>query len=250
MTVNRREMVKMTSTLFLATKLVNRDLVDTRKSNSHNSELCGTCKQNGKYSSNYGGLVPDDEETVSEFTVESTNNSRSDDVNVYWVTEEAMHSKGYPFAYGVASVGGNTIILADEKKEFIGHGVLHHELAHCLGYRHSDDGIMNYRRAERNDHKPSVKIAESTRETAKVFEGMEYLDWDIQDLGYMGIKFARGDINISRLGYGGQRFASVNVDDVFYTSDYDMFGNHKDDVRGFPDDEMLIKTNMYYGTPV
>jgi hypothetical protein len=128
-----------------------------------------------------------------------------------------------------------------------------HELAHSLGYRHGDGGVVDpdvALFADTGDRSPGGGLAASTRDVAQTFTGLRHIDsgeWGISTLGDLGSDFAAGGTGISQLGLAGSEFAVSETqqrEEVYFDSDYDGFGGRFE--TGYRDDAANILTGRYY----
>jgi len=160
------------------------------------------------------------------FTVTGTKS-----VDVYWRGQGFFDERGHFFAFALGSVGGDTVVLnSDERAEIDDYSLLH-ELAHTLGYRHGDGGIVDsdvalFSSGDRN----GSGLAEPTRAVADSFDAYElYEEWDVGTLGELGGAFAGDELLITELGTAGQRFASDSeVEDVHIEHSHNGFGGEFD----------------------
>jgi hypothetical protein len=154
--------------------------------------------------------------------------SGSKDVNVYWVSQDFFDDRGYFFAYALAGINGNIIALNKAKKKDIDDYALLHELAHSLGYRHGDGGIVNTNVALFNNtgDRTGKSLEQSTKEVGNSFNSYTiYTEWDINSLGNLGSEFAADDLILSELGEAGKRFASTSsIEDLHIDNSHNGMG--------------------------
>jgi len=157
------------------------------------------------------------------FTVSGTNA-----VDVFWRGQEFFDKRGYFFARALGSVGGDAVVLNRDERTEIDDYALLHELAHTLGYRHGDGGIVNSDVALFSDKgdRDGAELAEPTRDVADSFDGYGiYEEWGIETLGELGVAFAGDDLLVTELGTAGQRFAAnSDVEDVHIRHSHGGFG--------------------------
>jgi len=149
-------------------------------------------------------------------------------VDVFWRGQEFFDERGYFFARALGSVGGNTIVLNRDERTEIDDYALLHELAHTLGYRHGDGGIVSSDVAlfsGRGD-RDGTKLADPTRDVADSFDAYGiYEEWDVEALGELGVAFAGDDLLMTELGTAGERFAAnSDVEDIHIKHSHDGFG--------------------------
>jgi len=153
-------------------------------------------------------------------------------VDVFWRDQEFFDKRGYFFARALGSVGGNTIVLNRDERTDVDDYSLLHELAHTLGYRHGDGGIVNSDVAlfaGRGD-RDGTKLADPTRDVADSFDAYDiYESWDIETLGKLGVAFAGDDLLVTELGTAGERFAAnSDVEDIHIRHSHAGFGGEFD----------------------
>jgi hypothetical protein len=153
-------------------------------------------------------------------------------VDVFWRGQEFFDKRGHFFARALGSVGGDTIVLnSDERAEIDDYSLLH-ELAHTLGYRHGDGGIVDSDVALFSDNgdRDGTELAEPTRDVADSFDGYGiYEEWGIETLGELGVAFAGDDLLVTELGTAGERFAAnSDVEDIHIEHSHDGFGGEFD----------------------
>jgi hypothetical protein len=192
-------------------------------------------------------LTPTDD---PDFVVDG---SAAKSINVHWRPESVFADLGFPFAHAYAIIGGEIIYLNSGAHSEINHYTLLHELAHSLGYRHGDGGIVNTDVAlfaDTGDRSPDGELAASTRDVAQTFAGLRHIDsgeWDVETLGDLGSDFAAGGTGISQLGIAGSEFAMADGqqrEEVYFESDYDGFGGRFE--TGYRDDAANVLTGRYY----
>jgi hypothetical protein len=161
------------------------------------------------------------------FTVTGTKS-----VDVYWRGQGFFDERGHFFARALGSVGGDTIVLNSDEQGEIDDYALLHELAHTLGYRHGDGGIVNSDVALFSDNgdRDGTELAEPTRDVADSFDGYGiYEEWGIETLGELGVAFAGDDLLVTELGTAGERFAAnSDVEDIHIEHSHDGFGGEFD----------------------
>jgi len=157
------------------------------------------------------------------FTVSGTN-----PVDVFWRGQEFFDKRGYFFARALGSVGGDAVVLNRDERTEIDDYALLHELAHTLGYRHGDGGIVNSDVAVFSDtgDRDGTELADPTRDVADSFDAYDiYEEWDVETLGDLGVAFAGDDLLMTELGTAGERFAAnSDVEDIHIKHSYDGFG--------------------------
>jgi hypothetical protein len=192
-------------------------------------------------------LTPTDD---PDFVVDD---SAAKSVNVYWRPGSVFADLGFPFARGYATIGGETIYLNSGAQSEINHYTVLHELAHSLGYRHGDGGVVDpdvALFADTGDRSPGGGLAASTRDVAQTFTGLRHIDsseWDVETLGDLGSDFAAGGTGISQLGIAGQAFAMADGqqrEEVYFTDSYGGFGGRFE--TGYRDDAANVLTGRYY----
>jgi hypothetical protein len=192
-------------------------------------------------------LTPTDD---PDFVVDG---SAAKSINVHWRPEATFADLGFPFAHGYATIGGETIYLNSGAQSEINHYTLLHELAHNLGYRHGDGGVVDpdvALFANTGDRSPGGELAASTRDVAQTFAGLRHIDsgdWGIGMLGDLGSDFAAGGTGISQLGLAGSEFASPDGqqrEEVYFTDSYDGFGGRFK--TGYRDGAANVLTGRYY----
>jgi hypothetical protein len=188
--------------------------------------------------------------TDPDFVVDG---SAAKSINVHWQPEAIFADLGVPFAYAYAAIGGETIYLNSGAQSRVDHYTLLHELAHSLGYRHGDGGVVNSDVAlfaNTGDRSPGEGLAASTRDVAQTFAGLRHIDsggWDVEILGDLGSDFAAGGTGISQLGIAGSEFAMADGqqrEEIYVTDSYDGFGGRFE--TGYRDDAANILTGRYY----
>lgn len=154
--------------------------------------------------------------------------SGSKDVNVYWVSQDFFDDRGYFFAHALANINGNTIALNKGNKKYIDDYTLLHELAHSLGYRHGEGGIVNTNVALFNNtgDRTGKLLKESTKDVGNSFDSYTiYNEWNINSLGSLGSEFAQNDLVLSELGESGKRFASTSsIEDLHIDNSHNGMG--------------------------
>jgi len=161
------------------------------------------------------------------FTVSGTN-----PVDVFWRGQEFFDKRGYFFARALGSVGGDAVVLNRDERTEIDDYALLHELAHTLGYRHGDGGIVNSDVAlfSGNGDRDGTELADPTRDVADSFDGYDiYEEWGIETLGELGGAFAGDELLMTELGTAGQRFAAnSDVEDIHIEHSHEGFGGEFD----------------------
>jgi hypothetical protein len=197
--------------------------------------------------------APLDPPNKPDFTVSATADNSVPPVEVHWREKSVFADLGHPFAYGYAEIGGETIYLNSGEQSEIDHYVLLHEIAHALGYRHGDGGVVDTDVAlfpNTGDRSPDGGLAEPTRDVAQTFTGLQHIDsgeWDVSILGDLGTDFASEETGISQLGIGGEEFATVETgqrEDLYFEDDYDGFGGRF--TPGYQSDATNILTGRFY----
>jgi hypothetical protein len=198
-------------------------------------------------------LTPTDD---PDFVVESADSgagSATTPVEVHWRPESEFADLGFPFAYAFATVGGETVYLNSGAESEIDHYTLLHELAHSLGYRHGDGGVVNTDVAlfpSTGDRSPGGELAASTRDVAQTFARLRHIDsgeWGVETLADLGADFAAGGTGISQLGIAGGEFAMADGqqrEEVYFESDYDGFGGRFE--SGYRENQETVLTGRYY----
>lgn len=157
------------------------------------------------------------------FTVSGTKS-----VDVFWRGQEFFDKRGYFFARALGSVDGDTIVLNRDEQGEIDDYALLHELAHTLGYRHGDGGIVNSDVALSPDtgDRDGTELAGPTRDVADSFEAYDiYEEWDVETLGELGARFAGDGLLVTELGTAGRRFAAnSDVEDIHIKHSHTGFG--------------------------
>jgi len=149
-------------------------------------------------------------------------------VDVFWRGQEFFDERGHFFARALGSIDGDTIVLnRDERGEIDDYGLMH-ELAHTLGHRHGDGGIVNSDVALFSDNgdRDGTELADPTRDVADSFDGYDiYEEWDVETLGELGVAFAGDDLLVTELGTAGERFAAnSDVEDIHIKHSHAGFG--------------------------
>lgn len=227
--MNRREYVST-----LATTTLSIGVLQNKESSDKNSE------------SNWCITTPEKESTLAfpdtdpDFTVLGSKN-----VDVYWKSQDFFDARGYFFADAVANVGGNIIALNKGNSQYIDDYVMLHELAHSLGYRHGDGGIVNTNVAlfKDNGDRSGDTLQSPTKDVGKSFDAYNlYTEWDVETLGELGASFAQNNLLVSELGEAGKRFASNNsIEDIHIKNSHNGFGGiHDTTIKSNP-------TNVYAG---
>jgi len=161
------------------------------------------------------------------FTVSGTKT-----VDVFWRGQGFFDERGHFFARALGSVGGDTIVLNRDRRTEIDDYTLIHELAHTLGYRHGDGGIVNSDVALFSDKgdRDGTELADPTRDVADSFDAYDiYEEWGVETLGDLGVAFAGDDLLVSELGTAGERFAAnSDVEDIHIEHSHDGFGGEFD----------------------
>lgn len=166
--------------------------------------------------------------------------SGSKDINIYWVSQDFFDDRGYFFAHALADINGNTIALNKGNKNDIDDYTLLHELAHSLGYRHGEGGIVNTDVALFNNtgDRNGKSLKQSTKDVGNSFNAYTiYTEWDINSLGNLGSEFAADDLILSELGEAGKRFASTSsIEDLHIDNSHNGMGGiynsgHQEDPR-------------------
>ena len=149
-------------------------------------------------------------------------------VDVFWRGQEFFDKLGYPFARALGSVGGDTAVLNRDDRGDIDDYTLLHELAHTLGYRHGDGGIVDSDVALFSDagDRDGTELAGPTRDVADSFDAYDiYEEWDVETLGELGAAFAGDGLLVTELGTAGQRFAAnSDVEDIHIKHSHTGFG--------------------------
>jgi len=179
-------------------------------------------------------------DTDPDFTVLGSKN-----VDVYWKSQDFFDARGYFFAHAVANVGGTTIALNKGNSQYIDDYVILHELAHSLGYRHGDGGIVNTDVAlfEDNGDRSGDTLQSPTKDVGRSFDAYDiYSEWDVETLGKLGASFAQNNLLVSELGEAGKRFASNStIEDIHIKNSHNGFGGiHDTTIKSNP-------TNVYAG---
>jgi hypothetical protein len=161
--------------------------------------------------------------------------------------ESYFDDKGYHFARGVANLNGSIITLNNKYIDDMDDYVLLHELAHSLGYRHGDGGIVDidvalYENTGDRD-RSQTELAESTTDVGDSFNAYDiYTAWDIDTLGDLGTEFAQDNMLVTELGTAGQRFASSSpIEDMHIKNSHNGFGGQ------FDSGPQPDSTNVYAG---
>jgi len=153
-------------------------------------------------------------------------------VEVYWRGQSFFDERGHFFARALGSVDGDTIVLNRDEQGEIDDYALLHELAHTLGYRHGDGGIVNSDVALSPDtgDRDGTELAGPTRDVADSFEAYDiYEEWDVETLGELGARFAGDGLLVTELGTAGRRFAAnSDVEDIHIKHSHDGFGGEFD----------------------
>jgi len=187
------------------------------------SEWCATEDQSGSGSESTQPLASGD----PAFTVTGTK-----PVDVFWRGQAFFDERGHFFAYALGSVDGDTVVLNRDERTEIDDYALLHELAHTLGYRHGDGGIVNSDVALFSDDgdRDGTELADPTRDVADSFDAYDiYEQWGIKTLGELGVAVAGDDLLVTELGTAGERFAAnSDVEDIHIKHSHDGFGGKFD----------------------
>jgi hypothetical protein len=215
LSMNRRTFLSVASGVMVTPHALNST---TSSDNEENSDWCASISDNASQLANPSG-EPD-------FIV-----SGEKDVEVYWKPQEYFDERGYFFSYAVSNVGGSLITLNKGRRAEINDYVLTHELAHSLGYRHGDGGIVNTDTAlSDTGDRTGDTLEESTKDVGNSFDAYEvYERWDVGVLGDLGVEFAQDNLLVTELGKAGQRFASnSSVEDIHIRNSHNGFGGKYD----------------------
>lgn len=229
--MRRRTFLSMASSTIATSYVLSSS---TASNNEENSDWCVSITDKASQLAN-----PSDE---PDFVV-----SGEKDVEVYWKSQEYFDERGYFFSYGVSNVGGSLIILNKGRLEEINDYVLTHELAHSLGYRHGDGGIVNTDTALFNTgDRTGDTLEESTKDVGNSFDAYEvYKRWNIETLGILGTEFAQDNLLVTELGKAGQRFASnSSVEDLHIKNSHNGFGGKYD--SGLQTDSDNVYAGRFY----
>jgi hypothetical protein len=213
--MNRRTFLSVASGAMVTPHTLNST---TSSDNEENSDWCASISDDASQLANPSG-EPD-------FIV-----SGEKDVEVYWKPQEYFDERGYFFSYAVSNVGGSLITLNKGRLEEINDYVLLHELAHSLGYRHGDGGIVNTDTALRNTgDRMGNGLKKSTKDVGNSFDAYRiYNQWGVETLGELGVEFAQDNLLVTELGKAGERFASnSSVEDLHIRNSHNGFGGKYD----------------------
>jgi len=193
--------------------------------------------------------IPDDDRILAGFTVPTPGAPDKDGIEVFWTGSDVFDQKGYPFAYALSLVGGDTILLNDAMRQLIGHRALLHELSHSFGHRHGDGGIMNIKmeQADAADMASDVDLASPTREPAAKCAGFAVLNWSASALGRVVTAYGKGLLPASRLGYAVTKYGKSGASDLLYTSSFNDFGGYKRTDAAYS--RLRMTTGHFYGLP-
>lgn len=166
-------------------------------------------------------------------------------IEVYWQPQSYFDDWGYPFARGGAIIGGNRIVLNRDRADSIDDYTILHELAHCLGYRHGDGGIVDTDTALYADtgDRRGTTLATPTRDVATSFDAYFLIErWTANVLGELVTAFGQGDIPAVQLGTAVTRYAGESrLEDIYIRHSFDGFGGQ------FPEGYRPDPQNVYAG---
>lgn len=203
----------------VASPISVRSEPDTESGSGSDAEWCATEHKSESESGPGQPLASGD----PAFTVSGTKS-----VDVFWRGQEFFDKRGYFFARALGSVDGDTIVLNRDEQGEIDDYALLHELAHTLGYRHGDGGIVNSDVALSPDtgDRDGTELAGPTRDVADSFEAYDiYEEWDVETLGELGARFAGDGLLVTELGTAGRRFAAnSDVEDIHIKHSHAGFG--------------------------